>query len=533
MKNRLLAQISLAATLLLTGSLMAIPALAAQQPVSGGVLRIASTADPPGLDVHVDTTFAVYNRARELFNTLLRYSDDGLTLEPELLAKFPEASADGKTYTFELRRGIIAHDGSELTASDVKFSFERILTPATKSPHVVWLEPIVGAKEMADGKATSLAGFKLLDRYRFQITLTSAYAPFLSHLAIPALSIYPEAAVRRAGANWALQPVGTGPFKLKEWVRGTRLVLEKHKDYFEKGLPYLDGIEIKIIPEETTIWLEYLAGNLDYAGIPDAEFQKVMQDPKLRSQVITQSSLNTYFLMFNMNNPILKDLRVRKAIAMAIDRQTLVNALLKDQAVVATTFVSPGIPGYKALPAIEYNPAEARRLLREAGYANGFSIESWQTQSTTTLSYNEAIQAMLAAVGIDYKIVRNDSAAYRSARNSGQIPMYQGNWWADFSDPDNYLYTFFHSSQSKLYSSNYNNPRVDQLLERARAAGNPAERARLYQDAERIIVLEDVALVPLWHLKDTVIRQPWVNGLYLHPTGVNNAHKVIWLSSRR
>lgn len=514
--------------------LLAVPVFAAEQPTYGGVLRVALGADPPGLDVHLDTTFAVYNRARDIFNTLVRYSDDGLSLEPELLAKLPDVSSDRKTFTFELRKGIKAHDGSELTASDVKFTFERILTPATKSPNTNWVDVIAGAAAMLDGKATTLSGFKLVDNYRFQITLEKPYGPFLSHLAVPAVSIYPEAAFKAAGAKWAERPVGTGPFKVKSWQRGSKLVLEKHKDYFEKGLPYLDGIEFRIIPDSNTALLEFEAGNLDYGGIPDADFDRITKDKKWSKLVLSENALNTYFYIFNFDQGVFKNVRVRKAFAMAFDRQTLANVVLQGQASVAKAFVGPGIPGYQPLPGYEYNPKEARRLLKEAGYPNGITVESWLRQGSDTFKQRlEIMQAMLRESGIELKIVLTDSAGYRSARNNGLIPSYWGNWYADFADPDNYLYTFFHSSQSKRFSSNYNNPKVDRLLEEARSEADPKERIRLYQAAEWIIVQEDVAVVPLWHEKDFAVRQPWVHGLFLHPTGINNAHKVVWMDAKR
>ncbi|MEW6045150.1 MAG: ABC transporter substrate-binding protein [Bacillota bacterium] len=505
---------------------------AAQQPQAGGVLRLWMTEDPPTLDVQIDTRFSVYNRARDLFNTLLRYSKDGYRLEPELLASMPTVSADGLTYTFTLRSGVRFHDGTPLRSSDVKYTFERLLTPATKSPNTWILEPVVGAKEMLEGKAQQLAGLEIIDELRFRIRLSYPYAPFLSQLAMPPVSIYPEKAARAAGENWGLQPIGTGPFRFKEWRRGERLVFERNAGYFEKPYPYVDRLEFRIVPDEATGILEFEAGNFDITGIPDADFERLTRDPRWKPYIVSQSSLNTYYYMLNVKIPPLNDARVRKAIAMAIDREALVNQLLTGRARVANSFVSPGIPGQKDLEVYPYNPQEARRLLAEAGYPNGFSIETWQTSSETWLRRNEAIQAMLRQVGIDVKIVQVDSASYRQARGQGNIPIIQGNWWADFPDPDNYLYVFFHSTQSRNYSSNYADPQVDAWLERARTLTNFDERARLYQQAERKIVVDDVAVVPLWHLQDFAIVQPWVHDYFLHPSGVENALKYVWLSKR-
>lgn len=509
-------------------------AVAADSPAPrhGGTLHEWMTEDPPTLDVQLDTRFVVYNRARDLFNTLLRYSKDGYRLEPELLASMPAVSGDGMTYTFTLRSDVRFHDNTPLKASDVKFTFERLLAPATRSPNTWILEPVVGAKEMLDGKAQHLAGFEVIDDLRFRIRLAYPYAPFLSQLAMPPMSIYPERATREAGDRWGMRPIGTGPFRFKEWRRGERLVFERNPDYFEKPLPYVDAIEFRIVPDSSTGILEFEAGNFDLTSIPDADFERLTNDPRWKPYVVRLSSLNTYFYLFNVGVEPLDDVRVRKAIAMAIDRQALVDDLLSGRARIARSFVSPGIPGQRDLDLYPYDPQEARRLLAEAGYPNGFAMETWQTSDESWLRRNEAIQAMLRQVGIDVKIVQVDSASYRQARGEGNIPVSQSNWWADFPDPDNYLYVFFHSSQSRTYSSNYANPDVDALLERARSSTDPEERAQLYQEAEKIIVVDDVAVVPLWHLEGFALTQPWVHGYFLHPSGVENALKHVWLSAR-
>ncbi|MEW6227559.1 MAG: ABC transporter substrate-binding protein [Bacillota bacterium] len=503
---------------------------AGETPKYGGILHDYLGADPPGIDPQVDTTFLIYNLSREIFNTLVRYEKDSLKLEPELLETLPALSADRKTYTCKLRKGVKFHDGTELKAKDVKFTFERMLTPATKAANGWCIEQIVGAQEMMDGKAKELAGFKIIDDYAFQFTLEYPYAPFLSNLAVPAMSIFPEEACKKAGDNWALRPIGTGPFKIDKWVRDSILVLKKHADYFEKGLPYLDAIEMRIIPESATAMLEFENGTIDVTSIPDSDFIRVTTSPAFKDKILSGTPLNIYFYNLNVNDPYLKDVRVRRAFAMAIDKKTLVDKVFTGgRADVASSFLCPGLPGFNPnFPGIEYNPAKARELLKEAGYPNGFTIESWQTKSDTVLRRNEAVQAMLKEVGINLKIVQVDSASYRQARKQGTIPCYFSNWWADIGDPDNFLYVWFHSSQSKGFSSNYSSPKVDALLDRARKVSDAAERIALYQRAEGIIVHDDVAVVPLLYYKDFMLKQPYVKGLTMHPTGVMS-YKHVWL----
>ncbi len=507
---------------------------AGETPKYGGILHDYLGADPPGIDPQIDTTFLIYNLSREIYNTLVRYERDSLKLEPELLESMPAISADRKTYTCKLRKGVKFHDGTELTAKDVKFTFERMLNPATKAANTWCIEQIVGATEMMEGKAKELAGFKIIDDYTFQFTLEYPYAPFLSNLAVPAMSIFPEKACKAAGENWALRPIGTGPFKIDRWVRDSILVLKKHKDYFEKDLPYLDAIEMRVIPDSATAMLEFENGTIDVTSIPDSDFMRVAQDPAFKDKILSGTPLNIYFYNLNVNDPYLKDVRVRKAFAMAIDKKALVDKVFTGgRATVANSFLCPGLPGFNPhFPGTEYNPAKAKELLKDAGYPEGFTIESWQTKSDTVLRRNEAVQAMLKEVGIDLKIVQVDSASYRQARKQGTIPCCFSNWWADIGDPDNFLYVWFHSSQSRGFSSNYSNSKVDALLTQARTISDMDERIAFYRAAEKIIVHDDAAVVPLLYYKDFMLRQPYVKGLTMHPTGVMS-YKHVWLDKKK
>ncbi len=503
---------------------------AEKKPVYGGTLHISEDVDAPGIDPQIDTTFVVYNLSRDIFNTLVRYGKNNLNLEPELLARMPRVSADGKTYKFELRKGVKFHDGTELTANDVRFTFERMLDPKTRAASTWTLEEIAGAQEMMDGKATSLKGFKVTGKYTFELTLKEPYAPFLSNLAVPAVSIFPEQATRKLGDKFPMQPVGTGPFKIKSWKRDSVLLLEKNKNYFEKGLPYLDAIELRIIPDTTTSMLEFENGQQDVHTLLDQDYERITTDPQWADSIVTNVPMNTYFLVFNVKNEILKDVRVRKAITMAVNRADLIKYVLPGKAFMARGFLSPGLPGYDPkFPTLPYDLKKAKELLAEAGYPNGFTIESWQVKNDVTLRRNEAIQAMLREIGIDMKIVQMDKAAWREARANGKIPMSLANWWADIGDPDNYLYVWFHSSQSRGFSSNYANPKVDELLEKARTSTDQATRLKMYQEAERIIINQDQAIAPLWHLKEYYLIQSWVHGFYLQPTGVMSTYKQVWL----
>jgi peptide/nickel transport system substrate-binding protein len=482
------------------------------------VLNDYFTRDPGGFDVQESTLLIMYSMGRLLYSNLVRYKGETLELEPELLAKMPEVSEDGKIYTFELKKGIVFSDGqTELKADDVKFTIERMLDPNGKGMSTWLFDPILGAKDFMEGKSVSLEGFKKIDDYRFQIILEEPYAPFIQNLAVPSAAIYSEKLVKEAGDEWKFNPVGTGPFKLKEYIPNTEIVLEKNPYYFEPGIPKFDEIRFRIIPDETTAVMEFENGTLDIASIPITEYQRLKDSGKYN--ILENVALNTYYFLMNRNDPAWSDLRVRKAMAMALDKEKLVETLYGPRGTVAKAFVTPGIPGaYESGkgPAYDYNPEEAKKLIQDLG--GNIKAEAWQWGGETVTDANIAIQAMAKEIGIDLEIKIMESAVFRDARRKGKIPANYGNWWADIADPDNYLYTFF--SRTNQMSSGYNNEQVQDMLEQARIETDPAKRSELYREIEDIIIKQDVAVIPLFHLKSLLATQKDVKGVFIHPTGI-------------
>lgn len=490
------------------------------------VLHDWMTEDPKNFDVQTDTTLAVYEMARRLFSTLVRYKQGSLELEPELLAEMPAVSSDGLTYSFTLRDNILASDGTtKLTSNDVLFTIKRMLDPKGQGASPWLFEAIKGAKDIEDGKTTDLAGFKVVDDTHFQITLEQPYAPFLQDLAVPSASIYVQSLVEAAGDQWATKPVGTGPFMLTSYEPDKEIVLVKNPHYFEEGIPKLDGVDFRIVPDDATGLLEFEKGTFDISDIPDTDFDRISKEADAgKYTILKNNALNTYYLLFNMKDPQFQDLRVRKAIAMAIDKQKIIDALLGGRASLAHAFVTPGIPGAYPEgqgPALPYDPDEAKKLIEEAG-ATGKTITVWQSGKAgdAASDTNLAIQDMLKQIGLDYKIEIRDRSAFFAARAKGEVPGNQGNWWADFPDPDNYLYTFFDSASSTSYSSDYSNPNVDRLLQDARAQSDPAKRAADYQQAEKIIIADDAAIVPLYHLQQFRVVRPNVHDVDMSQTGI-------------
>lgn len=478
-------------------------------PKLGGTYRVAISAEPPLIDPQVDTTLPVYNLSRNIFSTLVRYKNDTLEVEPELLAEMPTASADGKTYSFKLKDGITFTNGAKLTAKDVKYTFERMLLPATKAGNGWLLDLVVGAEAMGDGKATELAGLKVTGDLTFEITLTDPYYPFLQSLAHPGLSIFPAEYAASKGDKFGREPIGTGPFKLKEWKPNELLVIEKNSNYYEKGLPYLDMVEYRIIADDATQWLEFQGGNVEEGAPPSAEDEKMVREAKTY-QVQDIVSLNTYYLA--LNHKFYPNPKLREAISLAIDRKAILDSVFNGKGKLATSFVTPGIPGaMQGGAGFPFDPAKAKQIIKD-NKLEGTVIEAWQRGGDKVTDSNLAIQQMLGDVGLKYEVKIVDRATFNAARGKGEIPANQGNWFADFPDPDNYLYTFLHSKAGATMSINYNNADVDAKLVEARSITDQKKRESIYQAVEKKLIYEDFAILPLYHTTSTDYLQTWVKG---------------------
>jgi len=476
-------------------------------------LSVAQDTDPGTADVQLTTEeyflpLNLYDRLVEAVTTGPLKSE----LQPGLAEKW-SVSDDGLKYTFNLRKGVKFHNGDELTADDVIFTFDRMLDPATKALNTDFLDMIAGAKERMDGKATSVSGLKKIDNNTVEITLAAPFAPFLANLATPAGSIYSKNATTKAGKDFGTKPVGTGPFKLESWTPDSEVVLSAYDGYF-RGKPKFDKLVMKVVPEAQTMALMFKKGDLDVFDLDFARSQipEFKKDAQWKDKIVSGPRVGTYYMSINEKIPPFENPKVREALMYAIDRQTLIDKLYYGTGMPAKGILAPGLAGYNdALPGFKYDPEKAKALLKEAGFPNGFEMTLNQTtDSPTTLKMNEALQAMLAQVGIKAEIKQMDSAAWSGTRKEGKLGSYSSSWSADFNDPDNFINTFFAPANSVARSWNYENKAVQDQLAKARSMTDMAARYKLYQDAENQIVNKDFAFLPLFHLDHLFVVNPKV-----------------------
>jgi ABC-type transport system substrate-binding protein len=416
----------------------------AQAPKQGGAAVITFNNDLTTLDPQIGYDWQNWSVIKSIFDGLMDYKPGTTELEPDLAESY-SVSEDGLTYTFTLRQGVKFHNGRPLTPADVKYSLERAVNPVTQSPGGGYFSAIEGYDALVGGKATELSGVRIVDEKTVSITLTRPDATFLHLMAINFAYVVPKEEVEKAGADWGKQPVGTGAFKFVEWQPGQRIVLERFKDYFRAGVPYLDKITYEFGQDPTVAVLRLKNGEVDIVGdgIPPAQFAEIMNDPANKELIAIGDQLHTGYVTMNVTTAPLDNVKVRQAVNMAINKERIIR-LINNRGVVAGQALPPAMPGYnpdnKGYP---FDPEGAKKLLAEAGLADGFATELYVMNVDPNPRIAQAIQQDLAAVGIKAEIRSLAQAEVIAAGGSGKAPMiWSGGmaWIADFPDPANFYY---------------------------------------------------------------------------------------------
>ncbi len=481
-----------------------------------GTFRGVFTSDPPTLDPAQATDTTSSAVLRQIFDTLVEL-DEHLEPRPGLAERWT-ISSDQRVYTFTLRPGVKFQNGRVLKAADVKFSFER--AARGKRPWV--FSKITGAEAFINGAGPGeITGIRARDDRTVEIRLDRPFAPFLFLMAYDAASVVPREETERLGAAFATHPVGTGAFRLKEWRRDDRLVLEAAPEHF-RGAPGVERAVFRIIPAEITRFNDYKAGNLDVTDIPTGHCRAVKADSALRSQVAVWPTLGTHAVRFNMEKPPFDDRRIRLAVAHAIDPRGVVQGLLEGCVIAGQGILPPALPGYN--PKVRgpgFDRDKARALLAEAGFPGGRGL------GPITFNFNtgdlnqriaELLQAQLREVGITLELRRLDWAAHLKVVDAGAITMFRQGWIADYPDPENFLTVLFHSRNvgAAGNTSRYRNPELDRLLDRADGMAAGAARMKLYQEAEQRL-LDEGAWITLYHYASRALIRPGVKGLERSP----------------
>lgn len=484
---------------------------AAAATVAGGkVVRVAAVDPQVALDPQQYTYSIVMKITDNITESLLTTTKDGLELT--LLAKDPEISEDQMTYSFELLPDVKFQNGETLKASDVKYSYERLVKLAKMA---TLLENVEGYDELAAGTADELSGIEVQDDTHFTIRLKKPYAPFLSVLSTAYCAIYPQDACEAAGDNWGMtELIGTGPFKLDSYQTSVGATLSRFDDYHGDAAK-LDGVEYKFIEDVNTQVLEYQKGNVDYVDVDPSIYPVYSSNPDLKDQMHGFQPTGNYSI--SVNTKTYSDPKVREAIALSIDRKSICESILHGTATVPNSYIPAGIIGHDdSLPEFEYNTEKAKELLAEAGYPDGIDLRvTVNTKYAGNVAIATAFQQQAKPAGINVEVEQVDSAAWSDMKKNGGVDCGISNWYVDYADPESMLYPM---TKTDTNSSFWHNAEFDQLLADGIATTDEAERQEIYAKAEHIMTREDWATTPLYNETKFYLLNPDITGFEIDST---------------
>ncbi|MEJ2288774.1 MAG: ABC transporter substrate-binding protein, partial [Deinococcales bacterium] len=495
----------------------------------GSQIVIGLQAEPATLDTAQLTDYNSSRAASQMYEGLVRFKDASTEVEPGLAESW-DVSSDGLVYTFHMRPGVTFHDGTPVDAAAAKFSFERQIDP-NNAYHDT------GDFAYAEFTLGMIKSIDVVDPMTLRITLKAPFAPFLSNMAMAAARLVSPAAVKKYGRDFSQHPVGAGPYKFVAWKRGVEVDLEANPDYW-RGEPKVKKLIFRPIVEDQARLAALESGEIDLAvNLPPDDLARLRKDPKYT--FAEQPGMHTWYVVFNVKKKPFDDPRVRQAVAYAIDRNAIVEAVLRNTGVLATNFLPPVIWSYtKDVPTYAYDPDKAKQLLADAGYANGFSVDFWIPQSGSGMQQPVAmgtvIQDYLSRVGIKVNLQQFEWGSYlkqviQPVENADQLPpMFEMSWIGDNGDPDNFLYILLSGDQFPPGGFNlgyYSNPKVDALLRQARTTLSQADRTPLYVEAQKLL-MADMPVVPIDHETQIVVMKSTIKGFVPHPTGAFRFQKV-------
>jgi len=433
------------------------------------VLKYGTDAEPVGLDPHTVSSTSSIRIFRQIYDTLIDV-DTEMNFIPSLAESWEQP--DDLTYIFKLREGVKFHNGREMTAEDVKYSFERVLNPDTA----------------AIGKSyyDSIDSIEAVDTYTVKFTLKEPFAPFMTNLTSLYGAIVPKEVVEENG-NLMQKACGTGPFMLKEWIPDNKVILEKNPDYFVEGEPRLDAIEYYVMTDESARVAALRTGSVDVIKLPASSIPLVEGNNDIN--ILEYQSNDYSYVGFNLDLDKFKDVRVRQAISLAINRQEIIDLVYDGNAKV-TGFVPEAMGrwaiDFQAEELYKQNIEKAKQLMAEAGYADGFETTIAVGLLDDINATGEVLQKQLEQIGIKATIQNLESGQYVDAWKNRTHEMMVGRNGAG-TDP-NRAVAFFFSSTGSANVWGYSNPEVDELCNQGKVTVDEAEREAIYKEAQKLIV---------------------------------------------
>ncbi len=466
---------------------------------------VAIEDEPDTVDFQCTTIH--YTVALNVFDRLVETGKShkgGLEIVPSLAESW-RVSPDGRTYTFCLRDGVKFSNGADLTSSDVIYTFTRLLTyPDSANRDIAML--IDGSDEVLSGKSDTIRGLKEISDTEFSITLKEPFAAYLAYLSMPGASIVDEATTKAAGNLFGrdvTHTIGTGPYTMTSWTPGKGMILSANPDCWS-GAPANEGLDLRFMREPEEISRMFDAGKIDVLDLDEVinSAEYYYRGDIYQDRLHKVNRICTVYIAMNESVKPLDDVRVRKALQLALNRQLLLDAVYSGRGRVVNGLFPSGLYGYNpSLDEIPYDPDQASSLLAQAGYPDGFdlNVSIKPTSNKFEVDYMRLAASMWERIGVRVNLEVMDEDEFMDRRKNGRLDCFTAMWTADFNDPDNFAYTFFGSEEnSRFRSICYADEATMKRVSDARGIMDVDARLREYRDLERKIVQEDAAWIPLF-----------------------------------
>ncbi|MDP2659185.1 MAG: peptide ABC transporter substrate-binding protein [Dehalococcoidia bacterium] len=507
--------------------------------------RANINGDPPSLDPNASAWDASIAVISLVYRGLLSFKED-LTLQPAVAKEVPSTanggiSADGKTYTLKLRTDVKWSDGKLVTAKDFEYSVKRLLDPKLGAEYASFYYGMVGAEAYntalgtknspkspdaaALAKLRDGVGVKATDDATLQFALSDPRSSFLDLLALHAIVPVRQDIVEAKGDKWYADPasyIGNGPFVMTEYLPKDHITLAPNPNFYGNK-PKLKKVTLLMVEDINANYAAYLNSERDITMVPSPNVPVVMGDPALKDQVVRAPRLATYALQFNNKVAPFDNVKVRKAFSMAIDRVTFIDKVRRGVGKPAFGWIPPGMPGYQADLGKEwgFDAAKAKQLLADAGFPDGKGLPPTAFQYSNTAN-NQLMAVFIQAqfkdnLGLDVKLEPMESAEFSKLVSGNRHMMGLVGWVADYPDPDNWLPELFGSKGGNNHTQ-YTNPQLDALMQKAITESDPAKRLDMWAQAQKMVV-DDLPMAFLFHDERFVLVKPYVKGLKI--TGID------------
>jgi len=517
---------------------------------TGTYINLDLGTEPPTLDpgLATDTTSTAVDEM--LFLGLTDFDDATAEVVPELATKW-EMSSDGLTWTFYMRKDVKwvhydpatkkVTDKGPVTAYDIEYGTKRTLDPVTASDYAYVLYIIKNGQKFNTGEITNAdeVGVKAVDAYTVKFTLENPAGYFPGIAGMWVCRPVPRDVISQFGDKWT-EPGNiwtNGPYMLETWEHSSKLVAVKNPLHFDAKNVQIETINWSMVQEDSTRFAMYENGELDSCGVPSADLDRVKADAVMSKELHIGPYPCTYYYGFNNTKPPFDNKLVRQAFSMTIDRQKLIDTVLKGGQLPAKTFACPGIFGSPAedptFPVIAFDSAAAKAKLAEAGYPDGKGLPEVTLMYNTSQGHQKIAefiqQSWKENLGVEVKLVNQEWAVYLKTVNGEDTPqIYRLGWCADYPDENNWVLENFHSTLS-LNNPKWHNAAFDKAVEDAQKASDPAKRKELYRQAEQILVHDEAAVAPIYYYTTVNVTKPYVKRLF---SALGNEHFDKWTVNR-